>query len=333
MEKDVSKVPSAASGSKRARAGGEERQEMRIPAGESFKSKLMISSESVRKQLCKPWENALTLKLMGRPHTLSFMQAKLKQKWNLIGQWQLTDLEDGYFVARFQLKADLEMALTGGPWIITNQYLVVQRWRPNFVPGEDQIQHMAVWVRLTKIPLECLDVNYLWRIGKMLGTMCKVDPITVTQARGRFARLCVEIDITKPIIGSVRADGKSIRVEYENLGVICFNCGRYGHTKELCSEGLEKGGIEVKTNNKAEEAGPSKSNPYGPWLLVSHPIALILEPLEEWVMASIVGLKALLESLIEPTIEKTGAGSIPLIWEVRIRNHGLDLVISMQEIS
>ncbi|KAL5827202.1 hypothetical protein ACOSQ3_019035 [Xanthoceras sorbifolium] len=40
--------------------------------------------------------------------------------------------------------ADLEYVLTEGPWMVTNQYLVVQRWRPNFVPGEEPIRVMPL---------------------------------------------------------------------------------------------------------------------------------------------------------------------------------------------
>ena len=104
---------------------------MRKPVGESFNSKLLSNSSpstwsgfgagkdklkigdgdisivegqngpamklstELKHQLCKSWANALILKIMGRPHTLNFMILKLSQKW------QLTDLEDGYFVARF----------------------------------------------------------------------------------------------------------------------------------------------------------------------------------------------------------------------------------------
>ncbi|KAL5788191.1 hypothetical protein ACOSP7_005140 [Xanthoceras sorbifolium] len=28
-----------------------------------------------------------------------------------------------------------------------------------------------------------------------------------------------------------------IKVEYKNFGLICFTCGRYGHSKEICKEG------------------------------------------------------------------------------------------------
>ncbi|KAK2647581.1 hypothetical protein Ddye_015070 [Dipteronia dyeriana] len=86
---------------------------------------MMKLSSKLKHQLHKPWVNALILKNMGRAHTLSFIITKLTQKWNLIGQWQLTDHGEGYFVARFQMKDDLDHVLTNGPWVIANCYLVV----------------------------------------------------------------------------------------------------------------------------------------------------------------------------------------------------------------
>ena len=58
---------------------------------------------------------------------------------------------------------------------------------------------MPVWVRLSKLPMKWIDVELLRIIGGLLGTTYKVNPITESQARGRFARICVEIDITKPL--------------------------------------------------------------------------------------------------------------------------------------
>ncbi|KAK3205963.1 hypothetical protein Dsin_020009 [Dipteronia sinensis] len=105
---------------------------------------VMKLSPKLKEQLHKPWSNALILKNMSRSHTLNFMLTKLNQKWYILGQWQLIDLGEGYFVARFQMKEDLDYVLTRGPWVISNQYLVVQRWKPNFVPGDDSIQSMPI---------------------------------------------------------------------------------------------------------------------------------------------------------------------------------------------
>ncbi|KAK3185109.1 hypothetical protein Dsin_032395 [Dipteronia sinensis] len=105
---------------------------------------MMKLSPKLKEQLHKPWDNALILKIMGRPHTLNFMTSKLTQKWSLLGHWQLTDFGEDYFVVRFQMKDDLDYVLTSGPWVIANQYMVTQKWRPNFGPGEDTIQSMPI---------------------------------------------------------------------------------------------------------------------------------------------------------------------------------------------
>ncbi|KAK3230978.1 hypothetical protein Dsin_002859 [Dipteronia sinensis] len=168
------------------------------------------------------------------------------------------------------MKEDLDYVLTGGPWVIANQYLVVQRWKPNFVSGEESIQSMPIWVRLSKLPMEWMDSDLLWNIGGMLGRMCTVDPITEAQARGRFARICVEIDISKPLLGTLSIDDRSIRVEYESLGLVCFKCGKYGHSKDNCREGQVEPIIEEKATNDFDNDIGNEDPLYGPWLLVSY---------------------------------------------------------------
>jgi hypothetical protein len=37
------------------------------------------------------------------------------------------------------------------------------------VPGEEEISRMPIWVRLSKLPMEWIDVDLLWNIGGMLG--------------------------------------------------------------------------------------------------------------------------------------------------------------------
>ncbi|KAK3193380.1 hypothetical protein Dsin_024690 [Dipteronia sinensis] len=56
--------------------------------------------------------------------------------------------------SRKPMLEDMEFVLTEGLWLIANQYLVVQKWRSTFVPGEEEIQKMPVWARLSKLPME-----------------------------------------------------------------------------------------------------------------------------------------------------------------------------------
>ncbi|KAK3221246.1 hypothetical protein Dsin_008271 [Dipteronia sinensis] len=99
---------------------GASKEKLKIEEGditiiESSTGHAMKFSSIMNQPLCQPWSNALILKIMGRSHSLSFMLSKLSHKWWFIGQCQLTDLADGYFVVRFQMRDDLEYVLTREP--------------------------------------------------------------------------------------------------------------------------------------------------------------------------------------------------------------------------
>ncbi|RZB91560.1 hypothetical protein D0Y65_023807 [Glycine soja] len=77
---------------------------------------------------------------------------------------------------------------------------------------------------------ELFNDNLLYRLGSTLGQMLKIDKVTSVQVSGRFARICIEIDLDKPL------QPKIILLIYGSLHHICFNCGRYGHRDNACLE-------------------------------------------------------------------------------------------------
>lgn len=68
----------------------------------------------------------------------------------------------------------------------------------------------------------------------VLGSPLKWDDSTALATRGKFARLCVEVDLTK--LSKFRLRRKIRRIEYEGIHLVCFNCGRYGHGLEEVQE-------------------------------------------------------------------------------------------------
>ncbi|KAL4330062.1 hypothetical protein AHAS_Ahas13G0362500 [Arachis hypogaea] len=70
--------------------------------------------------------------------------------------------------------------------------------------------------------------------------MHKVDEHTSIYSRGKFAHICMEIDLSKKLVPFSSALGKEFRLEYECLHLICFNCGRYGHKYDGCPEKMKK---------------------------------------------------------------------------------------------
>ncbi|KAL0315032.1 UNVERIFIED_CONTAM: hypothetical protein Scaly_2896200 [Sesamum calycinum] len=79
--------------------------------------------------------------------------------------------------------------------------------------------------------LALLRIELLMRIGNRIGRAVKVDETTMAASRGRYARVCVEVDLTKPLVSMITLLGFAQAVEYEGLHQICFDCGKYGQKK------------------------------------------------------------------------------------------------------
>lgn len=66
--------------------------------------------------------------------------------------------------------------------------------------------------------------------------MLKIDTHTSIHSRGKFARICVEIDLSYKLVPYFTVLDDEFSLEYEGLHSICFGCGKYGHKKENCPE-------------------------------------------------------------------------------------------------
>lgn len=211
-------------------------------------------SERAMARMCAPWKNSLIVKLIGRTHTLNFLATRLKSKWNLKGSMSIVDLVNNFFIVTFDLKEDRDFVLTGGPWIITGQYLVMQEWKPSFNAATAQITRMAVWIRVSGVYSEFLDKWALKKVGSYLGKLLKIDTLTLKRARGQFARICVELDLSKPLEAFIELNECWFNLEYEGLPDICFKCGLYGHKMEGCLNHVmtEKENPEMAKNQATE---------------------------------------------------------------------------------
>ncbi|KAI9084856.1 hypothetical protein K1719_033262 [Acacia pycnantha] len=68
----------------------------------------------------------------------------------------------------------------------------------------------------------------------MVGRMIKIDRSTSIYEKGGFARICVDIDLKKPLLPTYVVFGEERDIIYEGLHQVCFECGKYGHQKKGC---------------------------------------------------------------------------------------------------
>ncbi|RYR51280.1 hypothetical protein Ahy_A06g026304 [Arachis hypogaea] len=215
--------------------------------------------------------SALVVKVLGKRVGLAFMEQRLQRDW-----------------ARKD-EEDYSHAL-----MVAGHYLIVQRWRLFFLTSEHRVRKIAAWVRIPKLPIELYNQRFLWRVGLAIYQMIKIDRTTSIHSRGKFARICVEIDLAKKLVPKISVMGSELNVEYKGLHQICFACGKYGHRADMCTKAptnealqpkitREVSHAEVESNQKRNEdqhennahlvsqcysGNGQNSLDFGPWMLV-----------------------------------------------------------------
>ncbi|KAL4313443.1 hypothetical protein GQ457_01G004100 [Hibiscus cannabinus] len=173
----------------------------------------------------------------------------------------------------FENEFDYDHVLEGGPWTIFGSYLTVQPWSREFSTSESFPAQVMVWVRIPGLPYRYYSKALFRHIAAAIGKVVKIDYNTRMGDRGRFARLAVMVSLSAPLVSGIKIDGTIYHLEYEGLQRICFSCGKYGHSKELCRADQV---AEVPPSDSLQAPGSSEDNNmfvriekevYGPWML------------------------------------------------------------------
>ncbi|MFQ6663119.1 hypothetical protein Gotur_030757 [Gossypium turneri] len=169
-------------------------------------------SERVHQLLEKEMSTSVVLKLLGRNIGFTALQNRLYGIWRPSKPFQLMDIENGYFLAKFQSPEDYEKILSLGPWLIFGQYLIVQPWTIDFNPELPYPNTVLTWIRFPGLPSHLYKKEIIWDIGGMVGKVTKLDFNTDSRARGRYAGMEVYVNLGKPLISKLLINGNMQRV-------------------------------------------------------------------------------------------------------------------------
>ncbi|XP_056695645.1 uncharacterized protein [Spinacia oleracea] len=158
-------------------------------------------------RLRSSWKLTPMGKCLGLNPKQAFMDARVRSMWRIKGSLETIDVGKGIFFYRFSMEEDYERALFGGPWFILDHYIMITTWRPNFRPSINEFDKMTVWVRFAELPVEYYDKDALFSIAKIAGKSIRVNYATDKLTRARYARVCIEIDIQKPLVTKVWVGG------------------------------------------------------------------------------------------------------------------------------
>ncbi|KAL4332945.1 hypothetical protein GQ457_07G015390 [Hibiscus cannabinus] len=230
-------------------------------------------SPRVHDQVDRNLRNAIIFRLLGKTIGFRSLWNRIHALWKPVGELQLVDLDNNYFLVRFTDAGDYSKVLTQGPWTIFGNYLTVQPWSRGFSTSEKHPSKVVVWVRLPGLPFRYYTKSLFRHIATLIGTVVKIDYNTQTGECGKFARLSLLVDLNKPLLSCFQIYGTLQKLEYESLQNICYTCGIYGHLKEFCAthknQSAENVVVErVEANIDQEEI--TADNLFGPWMVVEH---------------------------------------------------------------
>lgn len=113
--------------------------------------------------------------------------------WRTESEPILIDLGNDFSIVKLYKREEYERALLDGPWMIGENYVHVQKWKPNFRADKEEIHSMLVWVRFPILPVEYHMVGWLKRAGDHIRKTIRVDIAMLLDSCGKFARVCIKV--------------------------------------------------------------------------------------------------------------------------------------------
>lgn len=133
----------------------------------------------------------------GRP-SLHNIWAYIASQWNLASPPIVGLLGPHHMMIHIGSFADTTRALSRTSNRIKMSLCHFFRWSSNLVVGKDS-SSIVIWVRFHHPPLQYYNQTSLHRLGMIL----RFDTSTFDLTQKMYARVCIEIDILKPLLNSL----------------------------------------------------------------------------------------------------------------------------------
>ncbi|XP_057803432.1 uncharacterized protein LOC131018743 [Salvia miltiorrhiza] len=192
------------------------------------------------------------------PRFAEDIKKELQQRWGISAPWQIIPLGKGFFTLRFSGESDLAKAKSKAFWKLKTGILKIREWVPLFNPYKETAALSQVWLQIYYLPHELWHPDIISGLARSAGTPIKIDGSTFLGAVGHYARVLIEMDVTKDIVYNLTVNRGSASFEiefvYENIPYFCGICRKVGHSADKCRKNSEE-----KEVRKDEEEDGSKN--------------------------------------------------------------------------
>ncbi|GJY68557.1 putative reverse transcriptase domain-containing protein [Tanacetum coccineum] len=169
----------------------------------------------------------------------------------------------GFFLFKFDSRASLEAVLEGGPWLIRNSSIIINKWSMDTRLLKEELTRIPIWVKLHNVPIQVFEEYGISLIATFIRKPVMLDSYISSMCndswgRSSFARCLIKVnseadlvDVVTIGIPSLTGDGftkETIRVKYEWKPPKCDICKIFGHVHNHCSNKVVSPPIVTTSN-------------------------------------------------------------------------------------
>ena len=110
----------------------------------------------------------------------------------------------------------------------------MKQWSAEFEFGKEFLTEIPLWANFPKLPLNCWGAGSQSRIASAIGVPLFADECTTKQTRISYARMLIEVNVTKPVPEKIAVKDPNGRTFMQDLvmewkPLYCDKCQRIGH--------------------------------------------------------------------------------------------------------
>lgn len=163
-----------------------------------FPDVVELPEDEIREETDAWLAGGIIARSLGRRVSAEAFTKEVRRRGGLKNEVSGHDVEEGFIIFHFEDTANRGLVLAQS-WTVGGQAMAIELWRPQFVPAENAIQTVVVWLRLPLLPMELWGRESLRRITSWADDLVALDDCTLHHQHLGFARATVRIRLTQPL--------------------------------------------------------------------------------------------------------------------------------------
>ena len=154
--------------------------------------------------LHKNGENMISFCLAGRVLTTNEVNREafknmVQQSWRVLREVIVESMGNNTFIFKFSSEADKRRILSTGPWHLNKALVVLTEVTGLGEITKQDFSQSPFWIQIHSVPLMCMNNEMARIIGSKVGKVLEVDQNGTSECLGKFLRIRIMLDITKPL--------------------------------------------------------------------------------------------------------------------------------------